>query len=328
MIWNCIFVFLRIYSSFSTLKMYRKAAINIHLFYSFIYLFACRWSTTPSRCSATSPRYSAPCWRTCCSGSSRPLSTSPSSTCSAICSRLSPPFPPWVFRLCEWFLLQLSHQRGLNESSYRGASFLAVVWFGSPTSPVRKLDRRHTGRLRKRDNLLSGNGRGGRRGDVEPNHTTARSLEVLVLYNHSILSESHTKRKFLVHRSQIRHLCRPGCCLPADFSAFTYSLSQAHYPVANFSRINTDAATYRCWALRKRGKLWDHWAWLQLLRLYITEMSQTCDIHIVWLHCYRWGGWPGRKTHVLFYWVKYKSTLWQLGKDGCQSDRVKKKQTE
>ncbi len=55
-------------------------------------------------------------------------------------------------------------------------AFSAVVWFGSsPTtlcssSPDSKLDRRHTGRLRKRDNLLLGRGVG-----EEPNHKTARN---------------------------------------------------------------------------------------------------------------------------------------------------------
>ncbi len=46
----------------------------------------------------------------------------------------------------------------------RESGFLAVVWFGSyptPPSPVSKLDRRHTGRRRKRDNLLSERGREG-----------------------------------------------------------------------------------------------------------------------------------------------------------------------
>ncbi len=45
---------------------------------------------------------------------------------------------------------------------YRGSGFLAVLWFGSsPIPPLlsrHKLGRRHTGRLRKRDNLLTGKG--------------------------------------------------------------------------------------------------------------------------------------------------------------------------
>ncbi len=40
-----------------------------------------------------------------------------------------------------------------------------------PPSPVSKLDRRHTGRLRNRDNLLSGEG--GKGVGEDPNHTTA-----------------------------------------------------------------------------------------------------------------------------------------------------------
>jgi hypothetical protein len=39
-----------------------------------------------------------------------------------------------------------------------------------PLSPVSKLDKRNTGRLRKRDNSLKGGGVG----EEEPNHTTAR----------------------------------------------------------------------------------------------------------------------------------------------------------
>ncbi len=59
---------------------------------------------------------------------------------------------------------------------YSGPGFLSVVWFDSypspscPPPPVNKLNRRNTGRLRKRDNLLAG-------GEVwgeEPNHTIAR----------------------------------------------------------------------------------------------------------------------------------------------------------
>jgi hypothetical protein len=45
---------------------------------------------------------------------------------------------------------------------YREPGFLAVVLFDSfpPPSPVSKLDRRHTGRLLKRDNFLTGEGEG------------------------------------------------------------------------------------------------------------------------------------------------------------------------
>ncbi len=55
-------------------------------------------------------------------------------------------------------LLKISvQQRALN--TIGGPGFLTVVWFGScPTpspSPVSKLNRPHTGRMRKRDNLLT-----------------------------------------------------------------------------------------------------------------------------------------------------------------------------
>ncbi len=62
---------------------------------------------------------------------------------------------------------------------YRGPGFFAVVRFGSfslssPLLLVSKLDRRHTERLRKRDNLLLGEGGGGKE------HMPSESL---VLYN-------------------------------------------------------------------------------------------------------------------------------------------------
>ncbi len=58
---------------------------------------------------------------------------------------------------------------------FRGLAFLAVVWFGSFPILFRqyKLFRRHKGRLRKRENLLTGNG--GQGVGEEPNHATTRS---------------------------------------------------------------------------------------------------------------------------------------------------------
>jgi hypothetical protein len=45
-----------------------------------------------------------------------------------------------------------------------------MIWLHPPPPhPVSKINRRHTGRLIKRDNLLTGEGVG-----EEPNHTTAR----------------------------------------------------------------------------------------------------------------------------------------------------------
>ncbi len=47
---------------------------------------------------------------------------------------------------------------------YRRQAFLAILWFGSsshpPHPPFSKIDRRHTGRLKKRDNFLTGEGEG------------------------------------------------------------------------------------------------------------------------------------------------------------------------
>ncbi len=67
---------------------------------------------------------------------------------------------------------------------YRWPGFLAVVWFVSshpfPPSSFSKLDRRHTGRLRKRDNLLTGRGKGV---GEEPDHTTARKPSLNETFN-------------------------------------------------------------------------------------------------------------------------------------------------
>jgi hypothetical protein len=50
---------------------------------------------------------------------------------------------------------------------YRGPGSRAVVCFGSSPSPVSKLDRRHTGRLRKREQNADGReGRGWRRRQI------------------------------------------------------------------------------------------------------------------------------------------------------------------
>ncbi len=63
---------------------------------------------------------------------------------------------------------------------YRGQGFLADVQFGSSPSPVSKLDRRHTGRLRNSDNLLTEGGGGG---TTSYNYEKARSSK-----NRAILS--------------------------------------------------------------------------------------------------------------------------------------------
>jgi hypothetical protein len=60
-----------------------------------------------------------------------------------------------------------------------------------PSSPVSKLDRRHTGRLRKGDNLLTGGGGGGRMGE-EPNHTTERKPGPLQIIQYFLEETSAT----------------------------------------------------------------------------------------------------------------------------------------
>jgi hypothetical protein len=70
---------------------------------------------------------------------------------------------------------------------YRGPGFLAVVWFGSLPTPfpllsVYKLVRRRTGRLRKRDKLLTGEGR---KGGGPESYDRKKAWSSI---NHSILS--------------------------------------------------------------------------------------------------------------------------------------------
>ncbi len=55
-------------------------------------------------------------------------------------------------------------------------------WPSLPISPVSKLDRRHTWRIRKRDNLVRGGGMGWERSQI------IQRRESLVLYKYSILS--------------------------------------------------------------------------------------------------------------------------------------------
>ncbi len=57
-----------------------------------------------------------------------------------------------------------------------------------PPSPLRKLDRRHTGRLRKRYNLLCLRGEVGEGVGEEPNHTTARRNGPIII--HSVVQYS------------------------------------------------------------------------------------------------------------------------------------------
>ncbi len=76
-----------------------------------------------------------------------------------------------------------------NWMIYQGPGFLAVAGFGSspilPPHPS-KIDRRHTGRLRKRDNLLTGEGGGGGGGAKSYD-----SMKAWSSINHSKLSDAN-----------------------------------------------------------------------------------------------------------------------------------------
>jgi len=78
----------------------------------------------------------------------------------------------------------------------------SIEWFieeyavSLPSSPVSKLDRRHTWRLRKRDNLLTREVRNGWGGE-KPNHTRRESL---VLYKSFITRWTHRLHVFNEHQ--------------------------------------------------------------------------------------------------------------------------------
>ncbi len=85
---------------------------------------------------------------------------------------------------CCWVTVE-----GIEWFTDRGLGVLAVVWFGSspstPSLPVSKLDWQHTGRLRKRDSLLTGEGDGGGEGAKSYDGEKARSS---IMNMHPILS--------------------------------------------------------------------------------------------------------------------------------------------
>jgi hypothetical protein len=72
-----------------------------------------------------------------------------------------------TFHLCTSFSRRNNQQKRVLNDLWRAMlSRGRTIWFLAqtlPPSPVGKLDRRHTGRVRKRDNLQH-DGRGGRRG--------------------------------------------------------------------------------------------------------------------------------------------------------------------
>ncbi len=100
---------------------------------------------------------------------------------------------------------------------YRGPGFSRSYGLARPLLPpslVSKLDRRHTGRLRKRKNLLTGEG-GGRLGE-EPNHTTARSLVLYKSFNTLCSSATH-------HGVQRRRWYINSSCLLVYHTLFPFS---------------------------------------------------------------------------------------------------------
>jgi hypothetical protein len=73
------------------------------------------------------------------------------------------------------------YKTGLNDLQRNGLTRCRMIWLlphQPPPYPISKLDRRHTGRLRKRDNLLTGEGGGGGGGRAQ----VRRRRESLVLY--------------------------------------------------------------------------------------------------------------------------------------------------
>ncbi len=111
----------------------------------------------------------------------------------------------WVSILVEQ---TLTHDTRECRMIYRGPGFFADARFGSSptpssTSPVRKLDRGQTGRLKKRDSLLTGGGGGERRAELyhrkKPQSFT----------NHSILSARH-RGTFITLSSTVRSLGLKG----------------------------------------------------------------------------------------------------------------------
>ncbi len=116
---------------------------------------------------------------------------------------------PWVQCIILGRHLDSNPESCYCEQYYRGPGFLAVVGFGlapSP-SPVSKLDRWHTERLRMRDNLLTGEGEGGGGG---ANHTTARKPVTLRYTKYSLVFEYwvlYWTCKLYVQETWIENFC-------------------------------------------------------------------------------------------------------------------------
>jgi hypothetical protein len=79
-----------------------------------------------------------------------------------------------------------------------------MIWLlptPSPLSPVSELDRRHTGRLRKRDNLLTGVGEGG---GGEANSYAKEENRKWSSINHSILPGQSYTSEVVILKSAVQ----------------------------------------------------------------------------------------------------------------------------
>jgi hypothetical protein len=91
-------------------------------------------------------------------------------------------------------------QRVFNDLSRARSSRGSMIWLLGhllPPSPVSKLDRQHAGRLRKRDNLLTGGGRGGRGAESHDRRKAWSSIQ------HSMLSGLNKDRAPFLSEAEV-----------------------------------------------------------------------------------------------------------------------------
>ncbi len=95
--------------------------------------------------------------------------------------------PQWTWNPCCYFIMDPTAQRLLNDLQRAMETFSRSYDFAlRRPPPVSKLDRRHTGRLRKRDKLLTGEG--GKRVSEGPVHMTGKKAWSSI--NHSVVSSA------------------------------------------------------------------------------------------------------------------------------------------
>ncbi len=97
---------------------------------------------------------------------------------------------------------------------YRGPGFPVFVWFGSspyppPPSPVSKLDRRHTGILRERENLLAreGGGRGANSYDSKKVCFSMNQSILSVMEHRALATRERTVNSMEHHASSLWAFC-------------------------------------------------------------------------------------------------------------------------